>query len=392
MAQLGGDGIYQAVRPTKSWLRSLLIASISLAFHLLIRDAQTTISLLVPPLISYAELSLDMPVVQDLWVAQTATEWKNIYVRIAPLLEERLPSLPRCIHDTTSLSRLQQAIDIKLSTLIVLYGIGTLIWEYRQLNAVVKLHPISTHWNSGLITTSLHQELCQLLHHFHMDASDWADGMSVSATLAYERSLLNLHVSFEDLQFFAGKEGEYEARRVYPLLKQWAESRESRQAIWHAGQVIRAAKKYQPQTLRDSAAIALYHASLALWAYAVVSNSFNVKRARNPEPNHSGSDVTASSSSDRDFVWLDDEDGSSVQRFLKLDRGIPAIRRWTDDSESARNEDYATLSQPGVVMEIAIDILRKKSRGEDKSCPPLVENLCLLMRSLGNAARGIRRM
>jgi hypothetical protein len=359
---------------------AILTPPTSLVFHLLIRDAQTTISLLVPPLISYAEVSLDMPAVQDLWTARTAIEWRTTYLRIGPLLEERPPSLPRCIHDTTSLSRLQLAVDIRLSTLIVLYGISTLIWEYRQLSSVVKLHPATTQWNSALITTSLHQELVQLLTNIHMTASDWQPSIPIAATLAYERSLLNLHVSFEDLQFFAGKDGEEEARRVYPLLKQWTQSPGSRQAVWHAGQVFRAAKQYQPQTLRDASAIALYHASLALWAYAVVSSSAGGKGL---EPREGGPETEGA-----DFVWLDGDEGPRVQRFLKLERGVPAIRRWVEEGCEA---GHATLGQPEVVMEIAIEILRRKSMGEDRSCPPLVENLCKLMRKLGVAARGIRR-
>lgn len=367
---------------------SILTLPTSLVFHLLIRDAQTTISLLVPPLISYAEVSLDMPAVQDLWTAQTASEWKTTYLRISPLLEERPPSLPRCIHDTRSLSRLQSAIDIRLSTLIVLYGISTLIWEYRQLTSVVKLHPPTTQWNSALITASLHQELCQILTNIHMTASsEWhpQSPIPIAATLAYERSLLNLHVSFEDLQFFAGKDGDYEARRVYPLLKQWTQSPESRQAVWHACQVLRAAKQYQPQTLRDASAIALYHASLALWAYAVVSSSAKIQPSKSRE-------ATGEIEEEGDFVWLDGEDGPCVQRFLKLGRGVPAIRRGVEVGETSRDTGNATLGQVGIVMEIAIEILRRKSMGEDRSCPPLVENLCVLMRSLGVAARGIRRV
>lgn len=162
-----------------------------------------------------------MPAVKHLWTAQTAIRWRTTYLKIGPLLEERPPPLPRCIRDTTSLSRLQLAIEIRLSTLIVLYGISTLIWEYRQLSS--------------------------------------------------------------------------------------------------------------SQTLRDASAIFLYHASLVLRAYAVVSG------AQGREP-HEG----APESEEAEFVWLDGEDDLRVQRFLKLDRGVSAIRRWAEEGQEVEKSDVGT--------------------------------------------------
>jgi hypothetical protein len=63
-----------------------------------------------------------------------------------------------------------------------------------------------------------------------------------------------------------------------------------------------------------------------------------------------------------------------------------------DLATNSDSNDYALLSDPKNVMEIAIDVLMTKSQGEDKSPPPLVKNLSQLMRSLGSAARGMRRV
>lgn len=408
----------------------------SLAFHVLIRDSQTSMSLLVPPIVSYAEFSTEIPLSRGLWSASNAVEWRAIYLDKISNLDARIPSLPRCIHDLAPLSKVNEAVDLRLAILIVLYGTWSLISEYRQLNTVMKLHHSSTPWNSGLIAASLHQEVCQLLAHFHVVASEWMPGgMPADATLVYECLLMNLHVSFEDLQLFAGKEGEDEARRVYPLLTQWATGRESRQAVWHAGQVLRAAKQYRVKDLRDFGAIALYHAALALWAKAVVEvppkktgsggagDDGNTRLERRRE-----STSTSTAEEKGDLVWLDGGDGPAVQRYLVLGRGTPAIRRLegprdgnpTSSTVGVRQRKggndvdgqtpalYAALSDPWAVMKIAIDILRKKSGGDVKSstsgggpekgqskkkwtCPPLVENLSRLMGSLGRAAEGMRR-
>jgi len=57
-----------------------------LAFHTLIHDAQASISLLTRPLISYAEMSLELPYSLALWRAKSAHEWRDIYLRKLPSL------------------------------------------------------------------------------------------------------------------------------------------------------------------------------------------------------------------------------------------------------------------------------------------------------------------
>jgi hypothetical protein len=356
-----------------------------LAFHLFINDAQASMSLLVPPLISYAEISVELPLSRALWLAKNAHDWKSLC--LAKGSGDRLPHLAQCIHDVTPLSKSQGLVDLQMSILIILYGIWSLIWEYRQLNSVAKLQSAEHRWNGALMSSSWHQELCQLLYHFRMHASEWEDGMKPEAILIHERSLMNLHVSFEDVQLFAGKEGDEEARRAYPLLKQWAETRESRQAVWHAGQVLRAATECHPKQLREFSAVALYHASLAFWAYAVVSRPSESARRQPPPASQQQPNVA-----DYELVWLDGEDGPDVQRFIAVGRGMPVIRDWTKGSGAEQKEKYAALSDVKAVMDITIAILRQNETSDERISPPLVKNLSQLMRDLGNAALGIGRL
>jgi hypothetical protein len=355
-----------------------------LAFHLFINDAQASMSLLAPPLISYAELSVELPESRALWLAKNAHDWKSLC--LAKGSGDRLPHLAQCIHDVTPLSKSQGLVDLQMSILIILYGIWSLIWEYHQLNSVAKLQSAEHRWNGALMSSSWHQELCQLLYHFRMHASEWEDGMKPEAILIHERSLMNLHVSFEDVQLFAGKEGDEEARRAYPLLRQWAETRESRQAVWHAGQVLKAATECHPKQLREFSAVALYHASLAFWAYAVVSRpSKSARRQPLPASQH------RPNVADYELVWLDGEDGPDVQRFIAVGRGMPVIRDWTKGSGTEQKEKYAALSDVKAVMDIIIAILRQNGTSDERMSPPLVKNLSQLMRDLGNAALGIGR-
>ena len=194
---------------------------------------------------------------------------------------------------------------------------------------------------------------------------------------------MHLHVSLEDIQLLAGKEGDDEARRILPLLSSWAESRESRQAVFHAGQALRAAKKCPSYTLRDSLAISIYHASVVFWSYAVVLKSLSFAEKTKLSSQQNMPDGPKSP-----LIRLDGDETRELQRFLVLGKGIPVISPWLE-GEGRDDAQQVPLSDPKAVMTVIINVLRKKNGLEDKGCPPLVENLSKLMRSLGNAAKGV---
>lgn len=94
------------------------------AFHTLIHDTQASISLLTRPLISYAELSLELPYTLALWRAKNAHAWRDVYLSL-PGISTRLPSLMHCVHDIQPLSKVQDLIDLRFSTAIILHAIVT---------------------------------------------------------------------------------------------------------------------------------------------------------------------------------------------------------------------------------------------------------------------------
>jgi hypothetical protein len=245
--------------------------------------------------------------------------------------------------------------------------------EYRQLDFVLKVQSPERHWNGALISTSWHQELCQLLDHFRLTVSGWEGGMSEETLILQDLFMMNLHVSFEELQLFAGKEGNEEAQRVYPLLQQWFDSKRSRQAVFHAGQVLRAANLSPPGHLRDFYAVALYHAALCFWVWGMCAMGY-AKRPSHPGHTHV-TDVEK-------HVWLDGEDTADTRRFIALARGIPTIGACLRNGES---NGGCRLDNPKAVMESIINIMNR-SCADGSVLPPLVENLGHLMKDLGNAA------
>lgn len=192
---------------------------------------------------------------------------------------------------------------------------------------------------------------------------------------------MHLYVSVEDAQLLAGKEGEEESRRIFPIMSTWVKSPDARQALFHAGQILRAAKEHEKFMLRDASAVAVYHASLVFWTYAVTSRGdSNVM----PDTSPSTSASHPSSSQISDLIRLDDVESSEVRRFLVLGRGTPCIRSQiqTEDGPVVRD---IPLSEPAEVMKTTARILQNKYEGGERSNPPLIDNLSKLMHSLGRA-------
>ncbi|KAL4914077.1 hypothetical protein BDW62DRAFT_213698 [Aspergillus aurantiobrunneus] len=331
-----------------------------LVHHLFLHDAQSSLMLNINPLISYAELELPLPMIRPLWEAKSAMEWRDICLATATPGPERLPSLVDTLRD---MSLWQGPIDYQLSGFAILHGLSALINEYHHLKFVSQGN--SKHWNA-LVINSRQQELSQVLQHFRMISHEWANMPGPEISLVYEMISMFLFMSLEDLQLFAGKEDKQEARRVYHSALEWINSVDSRQAVWHAGQVIRAAKAMPPGSLTGFLAVGVYYASLAFWSYSVVSKARDSK-------------MTATADSlvrDRyPMVFLDGEETTEVQKFISLGRGCPALQGF---------HGPAVVADPGRVMDVAQGLLRADVPHD--ALPPLVQGLCQLMNDLGNAA------
>jgi hypothetical protein len=283
-----------------------------LVFHCFLRDAECSMSTLTNQAISYAELTLPLPEPRELWQARTASEWKAEYLQRNMGQNRPAPSMGDLFHDVHALAGSSQQVDIQFSVSIYLHGYWALIMEYRKLSAVHRSRSYSGRMggNQNLLLGSQHQELVKELQSFQLIAHEWPD-MTSQEHVLLNLLIMNLHVSLDDLQLFAGKEGEEQARRIYPVLQQWASSSEARSAIWCAGQVFRYAKTFAPGQLTDFYAVAVQHAALAMWAYGVIT-----KANHRPPP--------LPSQFQSEPVWLDGSEGMSTQRWLLgADYGIP---------------------------------------------------------------------
>ncbi|OHE99529.1 hypothetical protein CORC01_05107 [Colletotrichum orchidophilum] len=345
----------------ESWKRLL--------FHCFVRDAQTSMTTLTNPSMSYSELTLPLPEAKELWFAKTATEWKMHYLERANGQSKRPPSIGDFFRDVSLLATNRQRLDLQFAISIYLHGYWALILEYLQLCSVLRTRT----WlnNSGgkseEVLRSRHAELCKDLQGFLLVTSDWHEMLSTQESLVLHLLMMNLHLSLNDLQLFSGKEGEDQARRVFSDLREWSQSAEARQSLWHAGQILRQAKMFPQGHLKDFYAIAVHHAALACWTYGVVAKTGGKTPVQGYE---------------QEKVFLDGTESNFVHRFIGFNQGRPVIL----GPMSVAGATEASLDDPKACMEVAQEVLRANFRESADFDPPIVENLCLLIKQLGHAA------
>jgi len=327
-------------------------------------DRVVSMSLMVPPCISYAEILLPLPESRDVWLAPTAEKWKAAYLSKS---SERRPSLLDILVDLERLHSHQAEIDQIDANFAFISGAWELVWEYNKFNALHKAQ--SRHWNA-LIMKSKYDEIVKLLQHFRIGL-DMSSRSANDTILRLELVLMHLHMSLQDVQLFAGIEGPEEARRVFPSLLEWVKSPAARQTVWHAGQVIRAAKAQPKGCIRGFHSIAVYHASLAFWVYGLWTE--NSSQMNGNIPDHTRHIP----------IWLDEVETNDVQRFIQFERGCPGIRGLSK-TQIGGPAQGATLNNPSTVMETVLEIVKQNFEGSNT--PLLVENLIQLMGGLQSAA------
>lgn len=383
-----------------------------LAYHVFLHSAQVSIAFRTPPLISYAEIYLNLPAPSELWRATTASQWRDNFLALGG--DFHTPGFIQNLYDAQGIGLMRHKINLDLALYLNLLAHWCLIWEYIQLNSADKaqLAP-DLNWTGSLLASSQRQELRRLMDNFQVEIDSWGVGVPKEVHMIAEVLRMNLCVGFEDLQNLAGKEGEEEARRALPALKKWFNGPESRQSLWHAGQIVLAARRSDEREAtaqvrelwtKDFQAVALYHASLAFWVYGLLSHSMvpepqmdnlmdgSVSRQQLPSMDRSGS---MPGDSQMGEIFHVDADARTVSaaarhRFIGLGKGQPVI------SGEAGQSDEILLSASKQVMDCLILMMTKlsnlKGRGKAQKHvqrPAMVENLTQLMYDLGEAASAV---
>ncbi|WJG35230.1 uncharacterized protein FOBCDRAFT_292605 [Fusarium oxysporum Fo47] len=329
-----------------------------LIYHCFVIDTQVSIAMSTCPLISFSELKTPLPESSDLWLAKDAEAWKAIY-----LSEQRQHTRVTLYDYFRNAAEIDSSYDVSFCQLVILSGIWGMVWQCLQTIAV-----LDKPRHSDPALTLRQQEILQILNRFRVnmmgDEASWQDG---PVTMMYHLVYMHLHIPFEEVELFAGKGHQTDARHALSLLLDWTNSPESRKAIWYAGQIIRAAEKFNPGRLRGFYTIALYQANLAIWAYAVVSQ---VKGTNKDGSIHNN-----------EMVCLNGPESPLVQRFIS--RGVPSVAIIQPCAPQHGSSPIRLMDREAVVNYV-LSILSANFSHVD-AIPPLVENLQQLLDKLGRA-------
>lgn len=327
----------------ESWLR--------LVYKFFEFDRQSSMALLKPPLISYAEMRMPLPCTDALWQAPSATAWKVTYLSTTGATVKQ-PTLFDCIEDLEYLN------DDNGSSAAYLYMLWGMVWEYRQLQTVT----CRKHFADSLLLSSRQQELMKLCEDFKNSRhSSRGHELILVQTL-----LMHLNAPLDDVQMFAGIAGPEEAKHTYPSIRDWSLTPEARRAIWHASQILSISQGLPPGKLQNFYAMTNYQAALVLWIYGLLKRT-------------SDENIDQDSSIDMQAIVLNDTQEQEMKRFVKLSRGQPAIR-------DGSTETVIPLRDAAQVIGSVSRFLRS-SHGNTGLCPPLVESLVQLMEVLRSATK-----
>lgn len=356
--------------------------SLRLSIHLFLHDTRASIALQKNPLISVTDITISLPASRIFYLAGSATEWKSCF------REQRVPPLARAslqlidvMHDMSVLDDLHSEIDVALCYTAAVHGFWGQIWAFRES---WKFYDVDVDKDSvhRLWLMTQQRELYQQVKTFEQ-ALVAKPVPQFELLIIIELLLMILHVSAEELPRFAGKYGEDAASKAFVSLDRWSVTEQARKAVWHAGQVLRWAAVMPPAELRDFYAIAVYFASLALWAFGHLSTSTG---SLNDSVNRNNR-VSLDSNGKGTFIALNSEETSSARSFIAGHRVTPVLTAVVSNRHSkpprTRDSTYIQLDDPNAVLQMSRDLYRNNFPVEGEPLPPLVENIGNLMRDLG---------
>lgn len=354
-----------------------------LVYHVLFQDVQTSAALFRQPLTSYSEINLPMPCAPHLWEAKSAELWWQEILSRQHHPKTPQVTLPQCLQNPRLLDFHKTQIDVQMSLRIMVANFWLRVWQSIQMR------PFSTpeDTNSRLaLVNPPHQQLVTAAEDLTVRFSQGSISMHPSVRLMLEIGRMHLYVSLEDIQQLAGNEGEERARKAASRLRTWIMLPEARHALFHAGQVARATAECPSSYVRGVHAVMVYHASLTMWAYALLATSQNTSHVGHTIRNHDFDD-----DEEQPTVWLDGEEIPELRRFILLGHGTPCIRNYSSGSFGGRSNELnrVPLTDAANVMMSIVGLLSNRNESEHY-CIPIASYLGGLMHTLAKASAAMK--
>ncbi|KIW00598.1 uncharacterized protein PV09_07796 [Verruconis gallopava] len=353
----------------KNWTKAESFSR--LVFHIMVRDACGSMSFITQPLLSQAEITLSAPISSDLWTAADSKTWARLYHEKLAQKASYLPSVQDICNENLLLTQWDKIIDTRACIWLILSNLWARIWKYHDLQNSLEAAPHTSCSTMSLVIDTLRNDLEQSIEYFRLVGVQCMEACDPGARMLVEYESMVIYAPIEDIQRLVGKYGEDAALKVQPKMEIWVSSNRARKALWHAGQIFRAAKCVPVGALRDYLAVTVYHVGIIFWAYAILK--------------HNSAPICALQ--DEEQVHLDGDEGTLVQRFVALGRGTPVIKLDGHISPSGVDEALAINSPCQVMKAINVLIIHGASGGVEEACPDLVRKLSRLIHTLSYAAQ-----
>lgn len=325
----------------------------------------------VNPLMSHIEMRIPLPAPNRIWWATTAEEWKTEYDNAQQSILASEKTLVEAVR-TPMRGQSTSNIDAQ-STLCTLYGFWSLVWEHQILHEMPYWEDSATadpFAHAPSIVPARRRPLLQGLNALRNSLGTEGSPVCAQSKLMLEYLSMVTLVPLYALHAFAGRDGENEARRVYPILQQWTQTREARQSVWHAGQIYRIAGEHPIHTLNDTCVIFLYQASITLWVYGVVMSA---RRSRDITSLPLSCDLNQD-----ELVWLNGDACMAMRRFIGTADGVPSLK-------CLHNAQFRFVEDAKGTMDLAVQLLRRPL-GAGEGILGIVESMTRLMEELARVA------
>ncbi|KAI0593162.1 hypothetical protein F4775DRAFT_579213 [Biscogniauxia sp. FL1348] len=322
---------------------------------------------------------------RSLWFAKSAASWQEMFQ--SQVVDESVHhiSILDCLADLSHLGRLPCYYDTNLARISVLYGIITIVRNYREGHTITEASGPNglLSRESVLMDDSQHRWLLrvfesvkQIFKVYHPSAK-----LPPAVLLIIELLQIHFYASIEQMELLAGKEGFEEAKMAYSSLQRWVGTRDARQCIWHTAQLLRIAQSISSDTTTDFSSAAVYHVSLCLWTYGTITSKMSP-----------GDDSLAQSIdpalTESDDVLLDGEETVATQRWIAFGCGRPVLTNFGQQQATpASQEPRLSLRATEALMGMCIETIKHKYPA-GTAIPPTSESLCHLIRALGSTVKG----
>ena len=348
-------------------------------FRAVVDDIQCSVGYMRSPCFYTTEITFVPPAARSLWDAPDPEAWRTLYFSKHEVRVSSRPILQDVIQDPWILQRFTQEYDCELSLFAALHCLWPQLAAFLDSKSLHQGNKSSQRSGQNVMWLEAQR---QTLYKRLVDMRDTMKTMEIlnaEAHMVCELFMMTLFVSPGDIQKLAGQFGVKESRLTLPNFQAWSNSDEPRYAMWHAGQILKAAEFLKPTQLRGFYAVAVYQSCLTMALPFLLDTAGLSSSRASPEPgtyrlsaSHQAHEL-ANSCQQADLVILNGPETMLVKTYLLTGQGSPALRL---------GKDIQVLSNVELTHKVIAHVFGDNHSTTVEHLPPLLEKLVVLVMDL----------